>query len=1096
MPRVVIPEYGVLRLAVLPSPTKEQIEASPVTAGGGGGTAAGAVGLAAAMLGPLSTAGGSTSTNRSAIFSLRWALNPVIGFPRAPFRVWRRERKEEPTTPVAGTQVRNAPATVSLSTHVIEIRFHADPQGGSLLVEALGVNGNVLPGQRLGFTSAGDGRLRYPGISALRLTGNGQISSIGAIDQNDYANRPDWQLFDLVGFPYLKGEISTPDYDPVSQGRANPSAQLDGVDAALFRLQVARLMQQPPPAPGGGLAQPVWNFPDPKLFLDLLRKGPLVDVTMCLQNSDDGDPTRLQILQMSGGTFDGISQPGVSQPDPNKPATITLPTTKYIGIAVTDSPVAVGMGFGTYDVAMAHPWPLKDTVPPDVGIASWDYMITAKITLAFGYRIELAAIGFLEAAPDALQNLQTTQTFANRPITRDQVGSAAVMLDWAPARRPIGAGILTHRASTDAIVNVPRPQSAGGFQPYLMPYMIAPNGEPDMSVRPGVTMPEEPAPTSGTSTTTYAVGPIDVHGRWGPWTLTNHTLAADPVQKPGLAAVSISYPDSLPGAGPVVSNATLAVEVTWDWADRSPDRIELVGGFCPLGPPPVSVSGFQTSNTGGVGSFVVTIGFSTSGVPAIRVPSTPLAAVTVAQAATVVEISDPNSPSGSGAPQVSSAGSQVRRYRLTVPIMQLSFALSGQLAYAVSADAAEAVRPTELSALVDPRATTMSNPFPAPPPAIPAVEVLWTAQPDASGRARTVLSWPAVAGASGYIVWEATEAALFEAVSGSAPPVGQPIRARAIDLKSRVTSNQVKSLASFTRLNERPITETSMELALSGSADTLYAYRLSSITEQNVESDRSGDIVLVGVPRIERPGTPSLEGEYDAARSGVVLTIVAGSGLVPAALEVHRVRKSLLAQTVDTMGPAVPALSSPLSALTAVPVVSLSGSTRTGYQFVDASVTASWFPYFYRAIARGRDLPSDGIRSGTSAASPVAVVLLPPALPPQLTALTVTRSGTATLIAFSTDLPTKPTPVGNGRLEISAIGNDGVRTVLATFDPTAVRPAAALTMPGTTLTTPDATRRAPVNGMTDVTVLVPPTPDSIAVTGTDPLYRSIAVEGS
>ena len=35
----------------------------------------------------------------------------------------------------------------------------------------------------------------------------------------------------------------------------------------------------------------------------------------------------------------------------------------------------------------------------------------------------------------------------------------------------------------------------------------------------------------------------------------------------------------------------------------------------------MSVSGFQTSNARAVGSFVVTIGFSASGVPSIRVPA-------------------------------------------------------------------------------------------------------------------------------------------------------------------------------------------------------------------------------------------------------------------------------------------------------------------------------------------------------------------------------------------------------------------------------------------------------------------------------------------
>jgi hypothetical protein len=43
---------------------------------------------------------------------------------------------------------------------------------------------------------------------------------------------------------------------------------------------------------------------------------------------------------------------------------------------------------------------------------------------------------------------------------------------------------------------------------------------------------------------------------------------------------------------------------------------------------------------------------------------------------------------------------------------------------------------------------------------------------------------------------------------------------------------------------------------------------------------------------------------------------------------------------------------------------------------------------------------------------------------------------------------------------------------------------------------PDATRRAPVNGLFDMTVLVSATAASIAVTATDPLNRSTAVEGS
>ena len=101
----------------------------------------------------------------------------------------------------------------------------------------------------------------------------------------------------------------------------------------------------------------------------------------------------------------------------------------------------------------------------------------------------------------------------------------------------------------------------------------------------------------------------------------------------------------------MVPDAALQVEVSWDWADRSPDRIEVSGRFVPLGPPPVTVTGFQVESTGPVGGFVVTIGFDSAGAPQVRCPRLAARdAVTVAQAADVVEVADPNSPPGSGPP--------------------------------------------------------------------------------------------------------------------------------------------------------------------------------------------------------------------------------------------------------------------------------------------------------------------------------------------------------------------------------------------------------------------------------------------------------------
>jgi hypothetical protein len=648
-----------------------------------------------------------------------------------------------------------------------------------------------------------------------------------------------------------------------------------------------------------------------------------------------------------------------------------------------------------------------------------------------------------------------------------------------------------------AVFNTPRPAAAGGYQPYLTEHRIADDGNPPSDLRPAVTMPDEVIPTSGTASTAYAVAPLDAHGRWGPWALTSHTIGARPVQQPGLGDVSLALPTALPVSGPVATGCTLTVEVSWDWADRSPDRIEVSGGFVPVGPPPASVSGFAVSSTDAPLPVPVTIGFS-GGLPMIEPAPTGSAAAVVAllQGASVAEVTDAGAPPG--APPPASVGSQVRRYRLKVPNLTVSFATRDEHGYVVSARAAEQIRPSALSAATGPRATTVANPFPAAPPTLPAVTVLWTAQPDASGRARTVLSWPAVPGASGYIVWEATEAALSFAVGGT--PVRGSLRTRATDLMARVAANQVASLGAFSRLNERPLTTTSIELVLPGSADTLYAYRLSSITAQNMESAKTNDIVLVGVPHRDVPGTPRLEARASGADEQVTLTVVPGagrspSGDSPAALRIYRVRRELLADQVGTMGP--PRVAASTAGLPLVTVPSRSGPAEQGWQFVD-DVRASWTPYYYRCVTVGRDAHDDGIWSADSAPSATVRVLVHPQLKPLLTAVTRGSGSAGTLVSFRTDLPFASNPAGDGTITIAATSGS-TRKVVATVSSTGIAVGTALTAAGPAVTEVQATRAEAVDGVSDVTVLIPssllqsPTA-SIVVTVTDPLGRSTSTE--
>jgi hypothetical protein len=1071
MPRSVIPDLMVLRLGTLTDSASEYHKVEQA-------------------FGPLLRKRRHDTREPGTPVSLRWALNPVLGFPRVPFEVWRRTRKEEPTDPILGAATFTAGSTVTLPNAVIEIRFEALPGAGGLTVEALGSTNRVLPGQRLRFTTAQGGRFRAAGIAALRLTGAGSITGIGAIVQSAWANLPDWQRIEVVGFPFSSGQLPSASYDPAQQGWEVPA--LDGPDAALVRLGVAALLQREPPPPGGSLSTPTWGFPDPKLFLQVLLKTVLPQVADCLATSDDLDPAALQALHRSTHSLDGLRQPG--QPPPADPVQLALTTSRFISLAVQDGPVALGLGFGTIDIPQQGRISLKpDLTPSGTELGRDEYMLTAPFVTPFG-KLDLAAIGHRVPSPPAFAGVQAVKTFDNRATVRDGAESVTVHLSWAAPLEQVGAAVIVDPPGTPSVLhNTPRPVSSGSFQPYLTEHRVAPDGNPPGDLRPGVTMPGELVPVVGSAVTTYAAAPLDVHGRWGPWQLTSHTTAARDAQKPGIGEVSIQLPSVLPAAGPLAPGCTLTVEVSWDWADRSAQRIEVGGSFCPVGPAPASVSGFGVSSTAVSLPTPVTIAFSLTGTPSIAPPPTgaPVDVVVLLQSATVVEITEQGV--AGGPPPAGSAGSHVRRYRLKVPILSVSFAAMAEVGYAVSARAAERVRPGQLSAPTTPVATRVANPFPAPPPVLPPVTVLWTALPDASNRARTVLTWPAVPGASGYTVWEATETALSHAVGGTAQTGA--IRTRAADLKARVAASVNASFGAFSRLNERPLTATSIELVLPGAADTLFAYRMSSITTQNVESARTADVVLVAVPHLETPGTPRLEARASSADERVTLTVVPGSGLPPDRIAIHRCRRDSLSDQIGTMGP--PIVSVATAGLPSVTVPSLSGPAETGWQFEDV-VAAGWTPYFYRCVSFGRHLPDDGIHAGMSAPSGLVMVVVPPAVPPLLATATKTSGAAGALFTFTTDLPFNASPAGEGTITIAAIAA-ATRTVLATLSSTAIVVTTPPPVSGATPPNVVASRTATVDRESTVSVLipaalVPANAVSFVVTATDPLGRSKSLE--
>ena len=438
MPRIVAPEWLTLRLGSLPASGAryQQVEQK---------------------YGPLLRKRAHDTREPGVPVSLRWAVNPLLGFPRQPFEVWRRTRKEEPASQILGTASRAAPATIALPVAVIEIRFDAAPGAGGLTVEALGQSGAALPGQRLAISAPGGARFRAAGIAGLRLSGAGAISNVGALVQSDWANLKDWVRIEVVGFPFDKGKLPVAAYDPGLQGWEVPA--MPGPDAAQLRLGVAQLLQPDPPPPGGGLTAPSWPFPDPAAFLGAMSSlGTLDDIADCLASSDDTDAARLQSDHAVSRSLPGLRQPGQAPGAAGDPATLALRTTSYVALAVQDAPVALGLGFGTIDVPPAGQFGAKpDAMPPGTELGRDEYLVTASFVTPWG-AFDIAAIGHREPAPPALTGVIATATFGNRAATRDAPESAAISLSWSSPLLPASAGVLARPpGAPTALFNTPRP---------------------------------------------------------------------------------------------------------------------------------------------------------------------------------------------------------------------------------------------------------------------------------------------------------------------------------------------------------------------------------------------------------------------------------------------------------------------------------------------------------------------------------------------------------------------------------------------------------------------------------------------------------------
>lgn len=1016
--------------------------------------------------------------------ALRWMTRPALGFPRQPFQVWRR-----PTIVKPPTRLTTAPVTVNGSTRIewggremFELAVQVAPTAGqTVTIEALDFRFEAIPGQRIVFTANRVGLLRGPGMVRLRATGQGTITVVIGTDAITLANDPKWERIDTVGLPYKKSEAAPPVYTPTPQG-PEPAA-LDGQGAAKMRLAIAAILQLDPPTTGvADIPTPGWPVPDPGEYLEKVLRAaspsPLKLIDECLRNSDDTNPSKLQSKYIHHATLKGIRQADISGSTPGPdPTEAELPVVAVIGLSTSsDSFASTGLGYGTVDFPPKTQGPnVSDfLMPPGAVVYPFDYMVTAEFVLPLLGKLELAALGSPVPRPEAATGMTAARIQLNRPAVRDAGATESVLVSWNLSTFPEAYAVgVSHKPNNVGVLNGRR-RAIPGFDPFVptRPAALPPGGRAEF------THPIAPVPMSGSLTSRYVVAGLDVFGRWSAWAVQPYTSTALPVEQPGIHRADI-LPDGSLAVGHSVP-ANMEIEFSWDWTDRTLDRVIFTGKFFPKAgvPDPAFTAGFALTQVGAPGPPVVA-SFNALGQPLI----------TSGHSGTV-ELLD----STLGDPQR-------RKYTLTLRGMTCDFGVDHELAYELYVRAAEKVRPAELSALLGPKTTHVFDPLPPVVPTIP-VDLRWTALPDANRVARGVLSWPASPGALGYVVWEASEAHLRVAAdpASTTPPPGAPTLARAASLQALVTASsvsQARSLQAFSRMRDKLIKDTSLEVELPGSADSIFAYRVSAVSQNNQESPRSA-MAMFAVPRRNVPGQPKLLLRVvNTAPRGIDIIALPGSGATTVGFRVHRVRNSALLADVGLMGP--PKIEPSDPGWSPHTVTKPDGTVvGVGMAILD-EVAPSWAPYYYALVAIGKEDLASGEYAGESPASAAQSAVLPPENPPLLDSIAQNANATNRVIRFRTDLPVKPCPLGKALIQIVQIAPDAdgktARTTILSVEPPSVKAGTLKVLPSPTAeqlaAMPEIRRKGPdAAGRSTFTVRAQAEVKAGAIVLTDPLGRT------
>ena len=810
--------------------------------------------------------------------------------------------------------------------------------------------------------------------------------------KQDLANLPDWEPVEIVGLPVGDNWADTP-YFLKEQGPLGEP--LPPIEAAIRRLKLGAPPIGWPDHDLDGLALPSWEEPDVGAYFDLLMRGKLLDgLHAMLRATQPAQHLDFEVVErddlsrlMPRLLLDGV----VGRPNGDGGRGRWHPLRLLAMSTGTDPLAALGFGFGT---ALEMPVEIGDL-----------YMVSVRHRLRpdlpemeFADVIRPAALTDPVPAPAGLFAARKSMT---RPQSLDAPALETVAIRWdRPAALPPSAlapekseavsyaiGRYGPEMTGRRIMLTRRPPKVGGwltFTPGAVDESVPIEFLDHVPRSATIQNPPQTIVAPSGFDVTYLVAAQDLFGRWSDWSEVAYSAPMDEPAAPTVVSVALTE------AG------ALTVDFAWDWSDRSPEFVELVGAFAD--PPGAEVARVRANFAGKDQAD--------------------------AEGADVVPLDQNRAPTSWGAPQDrEGSASELRFYRWTATV-PVAF-VDGQRwrDFGVRARGQAHVHQTYIAGLLVSEfggAWTIRVWNPAPPQA-PKIEApRWSSLPDAVGVSRFVISWQSEPFAEGYVVYEATETALLGAFDRPAIDIEAPFTARMATLSRldfrgapdkvrgafrRVTSDLVPQAAGIVR----------HEASLPRGSRVIHLFAVLAVGPNRIESKWPRvweEFVPVAVPRLEVPRAPVLTvGPADVqGRIRVRVADVIPGG----AVELRRVRSPEPPADFDGMGPPLSALGAP------------DGDGEV--VFVDDGVSPGWRPFWYRASVRAPDRPDDGVIGGRSEASAAAHIQLFPEDAPGVAELRVnepTSTIDESLVSWNTTAPLDAPPLGPHRVMLEVLDSTG-----------------------------------------------------------------------